>query len=219
MLDLLIDNDVLIKCACYDLLNQISVSNDQDGDVGILGAAPFVVRNHLKRRGVIKDRVSAQRRFEAYLETALVLEPTEGELAFASTVEEMAMLLGLDMDFGESQLCAIAIFRISPLLLTGDKRAVAAAESLLGQLEAFSSLEGRIVCLEQIVMGVASRIGLLTTRTMICAEPGLDKSLSICFQCTACGDELANLSAEGLLSYISALRNAAPRLLYELDGM
>ena len=164
MLSLLIDNDVLIKCACYALLDEIRPPGDGDSKVGVLGAARFVVAGYLAKRGRINERASAQRRFSAYIQTALVLEPTEEELTLATGIEEMAIQQGVDLDSGESQLCAIAIFRVIPLLLTGDKRAICGAETLQQQISALSSLRSRVVCLEQAIRGITNRIGALAAR-------------------------------------------------------
>ncbi len=140
-LSLLIDNDVLIKCACYSLLDQVRPPDDRCGEVGVLGAAPFIVRGYLDKRGTINDRQSARLRFDSYLQTVVILEPSAQELALATTIEEAAMLRGIDLDGGESQLCAIAAFRMSPLLLTGDKRAIRGAEQLQDEISALSLLQ------------------------------------------------------------------------------
>lgn len=218
MPSLLIDNDVLIKCSCYSVLDQLRVASDRPREVAVLGAARFVVGRYLERRGMIHDRSAAQRRFYEYLSTVIVLEPTVDELRLASDIEEKALLLGLDLDSGESQLCAIAIFRGSSLLLTGDKRAIAGAEKLKASIGGMSLLEGRLVCLEQAILGVAERVGVSTIRVQICAEAAVDKSLSICFECHAFA-EGQPLELTGLLSYIRDLRGKASTLLYEADSL
>lgn len=217
-LSLLIDNDVLIKCACYSLLGEVRAPNNAGGDLGILGAAPFVVRGYLQRRGSISDRIAAQRCFDSCLSRAVILEPTEDELRLATIIEETAMEQGLDLDSGESQLCAMAVFRMSPFLLTGDKRAICGAESLQLQVSALSSLHGRVVCLEQAIRGIANRMGPLAARSLICAEAAVDKSLSICFECDR-EPARPEFAAEGLQSYIRYLRTQAPLLLYEADAL
>ena len=127
------------------------------------------------------------------------------------------MLLGLDLDSGESQLCAIAVYRNTALVLTGDKRAIAGAERLIAAINDLASLEGRLVCLEQAVMGVAERIGIETARILICAEAAIDTSMSICFRCRALADGRP-LELAGLLSYIRDIRKGAPTLLLETDS-
>jgi hypothetical protein len=215
MANLLIDNDVLIKCSCYALLNQVRRSEADSTDVGILGAARFVVRSHLSRGEKIKDREAAIRRFLEYTETAEILEPTEEELMLSSLIEELAINRGLDLDSGESQLCAIAIKRGGCLILTGDKRAICGAELLLSSLPKLEPLHGRLVCLEQAIRGIVERIGADTVKPSICAEPGIDKSLSICFGCSN-STSLA-FDPAGLISYINDVRRNAPKLLYRRE--
>jgi hypothetical protein len=216
MPNLLVDNDVLIKCACYSILDQICAPSGQPHDVAILGSARFVVGKYLERRGIIQDRAAAQRRFQVYLPTVIVLEPTSDELRLASAIEETATLLDLDLDSGESQLCAIAVFRGPSLLLTGDKRAIASAETVKETIAELAALAGRLICLEQAIMGVVKRIGIDTTRAQICAEATIDTGLSICFECHALAEKRP-LELTGLRSYIRDVRRQAPTLLYEPD--
>jgi len=218
MPSLLVDNDVLIKCACYSILDDICGPPGEAHDVAVLGAARFVVRKYLERRGVIQDREAALRRFRDYLLTASVLEPTTDEINFATAIEEAAILLDLDLDSGESQLCAIAVYRGASLVLTGDKRAIASAEKLRESIGELTSLAGRLVCLEQAIMGVVKRAGADAVRVLICAEAALDKGISICFECHALA-EGRPLGLAGLLSYIRDIRRQAPTLLYREDSL
>lgn len=214
-LNLVVDNDVLIKCACYAMLDQIQSSGGREEGIGILGAARYVVRSYLGSRGQITDRQAAQARFDTFLAATQSLEPTEEELRLATEIEEKAIELALDLDGGESQLCAIAALRSSPRVLTGDKRAIKAAQSLYGGLPALASLCRRIVCLEQAIIGVTNQIGIRTARSLVCAEPQVDRSITICFECNA--DDDREFSLEGLKSYVNDLRVLAPTLLYDRD--
>lgn len=215
---LVIDTDVLIKCSCYALLDEIRPPSATDSNVGILGAARFVAGKHLEQRGEINDRMGARHRFADYVRRVTVLEPTDEELALASVFEEAGARLGLDLDVGESQLYAIAILRATPLVLTGDKRAIAGAESLQREMSQITALRGRIACLEQALIGITERIGVPATRVKICAEPRMDRSLTICFECHSPDDRLG-FSADGLASYVRSLRAQASTLLYPHDAM
>jgi hypothetical protein len=215
---LVVDTDVLIKCSCYSLLDDIRSPSATDSNIGILGAARFVTRNYLERRGEINDRAGAQRRFADYVRRVTILEPTDEELALATVFEEAGVRLGLDFDVGESQLYAIAILRTTPLVLTGDKRAIAGAESLQQEMTQLTALRGRIACLEQVLIGITERIGVPATRVKICAEPKMDRSLTICFECHS-PDDRGGFSADGLASYVQSLRAKAPTLLYAHDAM
>jgi hypothetical protein len=215
---LLIDTDVLIKCSCYSLLDQIGPPAAVEENVGILGAARFVVRNYLEKRGEINDRTGAQNRFAEYVSRVSTLEPTDEELALASAIEEAGVQLNLDLDVGESQLCAIAIARATPFVLTGDKRAIVGAESLQQEIPQLAALRGRFACLEQALIGVTQRIGVHATREKVCAEPRMDKSLTACFECHSSGSH-PGFSTDGLMSYVHSLRAHASTLLYAPDAM
>lgn len=212
-LDFVIDNDVLIKCACYSLLDQLVALPDDSGNVGVLGAARFVVRENLRRRGRVQDRAAALASFEQYLLSVVELEPTEEELSLAARLEEQAVIDGVDLDGGESQLCAIAIMRHSPLVVTGDKRAVQGIEIVQAVITELAGLQGRIACLEQAIAGMISRVGHAAVRSMVCAEPHVDKSLSICFGCRN-QSYTEDSVREGLSSYVEDLRGRAPTFLY-----
>lgn len=216
-IDLFVDNDVLIKCSCYRLLAHVQ-SPKGEGSVGVLGAARFVVGKYLARRGNIVDRAAAQKAFGQYLESATELEPTESELATATAIEEEAQRLGLDLDGGESQLCAMALHRGMALLLTGDKRAIIALERICSVSGILGALGGRIACMEQAISGVTDRIGPIVARDAICAEPHVDKAISICFECSQ-STARQNFHPVGLASYIEDLRGKAPKMLYPSDSL
>ncbi|WP_405919712.1 hypothetical protein [Streptomyces longwoodensis] len=215
-LDLTMDNDVLIKCSCYSLLGEVSPSGQQGNTVGVLGAARFVVGKYLERRGRITDRESARQRFEEFLSSVVELEPTADELELSSAIEEAAVRAGVELDSGESQLCAIAVRRGPMLLLTGDKRAIAGAEVVQHEVTELSGLAGSIVCLEQVIAGISERLGVTVVRERICAEPQVDKTLSICFQCHS-AQPRPDSFIDGLLSYVHHMRTQAASLLYVHD--
>jgi hypothetical protein len=215
-LEVLLDNDVIIKCSCYSLLQELASDVGPPHTLGVLGAARYVVTGHLRRRPDIRDRTKAQNCFVAFLATVVELEPTEDELILAAEIEEAALRAGVGLDGGESQLCAIAARRGSPVLLTGDKRAIQGAETLMQQVRALRSLRGRLVCLEQAIMGIVHRLGPIVVKARICAEPDADKSLSICFECDR--SPTPSFTPVGLASYVRHLRHQAPTLLYPSDA-
>jgi hypothetical protein len=215
----LVDNDILIKCACYSLLEDLWSDGSSVDDIGILGAARYVVVNHLMERGKIIDRSSAAASFERFLESVSELEPTEIELALASSIEEEAILADVDLDGGESQLCAVAIIRGDFLVVTGDKRAIRAAERLLDDVQDLAALSAKVVCFEQLIAGIVKRRGSTAARAKICAEPDADKTLAICFGCGHSRSTDSQSVSEGLVSYVHSLRAEAPTLLYPDDAL
>jgi hypothetical protein len=206
----LLDNDVLLKGACYGLLDQLITSPYRPA--GVLGAALFVVSRRIAKTAFRKNSEIARAGFEAFLLESIVLEPTDDEQTMAADFELAAQRAGVPLDAGESQLCAILVRRVVPVLITGDKRAIRAIELLLDSEPRLCELCGRIRCLEQLVRGALTRDTSSHLRDAICAEPAVDKALAICFSCT---NETGTYDSfvEGLDSYIAALTGEAKRVL------
>lgn len=169
MCELLLDTDVLIKLAAYGLLDTIAhpgCAAGCDRRTGLVAAAAFVARKRLPRKAA--DPTGAVTRLEAFLAAAAALEPTADELALAAELEEAATRVGLDLDVGESQLCAIAVSRNRPVILTGDKRAIVAVEQLLNAVGAMIGLVRRMACLvsgwERWQFGQWSSLSVASTR-------------------------------------------------------
>ncbi len=220
MCELLVDTDVLMKLALYGLFDEIAHAGCAAGcdrRTGIIGAAAFVARKRLRRRAADADAATA--RLETFLATVASLEPTESELDMAAGFEAAASRAGVDLDTGESQLCAIALTRGKPVILTGDKRAILAIERLTPEVGPLRALASRVACLEQAFKLVVRRVGALLVRASVQAERGADTAIDICFRVTS--DAVPdNFEAEGLDSYIEAVRRDAPIVLQpgsELD--
>ena len=142
------------------------------------------------------------------------LEPTDREVNLAAGFEIAAQEVGLSLDSGESQLAAMVIERAVPLLETGDKRAIRSIEQLLDKVDELLPIQGRVRCLEQIVRRVLDDAGAIDrVAAAMCAEPGVDKTMSICFGCSSGRPPTLDQVIEGLASYIASLRADAPRVL------
>lgn len=208
-----VDNDVLIKGACYRLLAQFIEAASAEDVVGVLGAARFVVPKQIAKKCPRRGPALPLADFTAFMQTCSILEPDLQERDLAAVLELAAQRAGLSLDAGESQLCAIVAVRSLASLVTGDKRAIRAAESVLDAEQRFANLAGKLRCLEQIVLtlltGVRSREDL---RAAICGEPAIDTALTICFACFS-ADPPAGAVTAGINSYIRALRSDAPRVL------
>ena len=214
MCEMFVDNDVLIKLSAFDLLHAIVHPDCAAGcqaRAGVLGAAPFVVRKRLGKR-VAGDPSEALSRFEAFMAEARLLEPSPEELETSVNLEEAALRLGAELDAGESQLCAISLHRGLPLVLTGDKRAIEAAERLLSEVPDLIRLTARLACLEQAAVLAVHRLGALEVRRRVVAQPEMDRALSICFSYTNpyVPDDFY---PTGLKSYIEDVRKSAPTVL------
>lgn len=206
------DNDVLLKGACYGLLKPLVSTVSGRDPVGILGASRFVVAKKIARNQLRGDPARAAASFATFVSENEILEPSLDERHMAGIFEAIAQELALNLDVGESQLLAILICRCLPCLLTGDKRAIKSIERLLDADERVNGAAGKVRCLEQLVLDTLKVIDALAIRAAICAEPNVDRALTICF---SCGSSQVNSTTihEGLESYIADLRSHAPRVL------
>lgn len=209
----LIDNDILMKGACYQILPALlGVLPGGGQGYGILGAARFVVPKLLERARLVSGDAKAQESLQAAITASEVLEPTSSEQELAAQLESGAQALALNLDAGESQLAAILASREIPLLVTGDKRAIRALEELVDAVPALEPIVGRVHCLEQCVQRLIEHEGDEVVCTAICAEPSVDKALTICCSCAG-GVRSRETLRKCLAGYIDELRIAAPRVL------
>jgi hypothetical protein len=208
-----IDNDILFKGACYGLLSELIASTCSGAEViGVLGSARFVVPKKIEKSKLRRNGAAALAIFFEFLHRTEALEPTDDEQNMAADLELAAQRLGVNLDSGESQLCAILVCRVLPWLLTGDKRAIIALERLINADARLISICGKIKCLEQLVHDALTNRDHVAFRNAVCLEPDVDKALAICFSCTGKSVVLANV-LEGLQSYIRSLRTEAIRVL------
>ncbi len=203
----LLDNDVALKIACYSLVAEMMAVNIGDTPPAMLGVGRFVIRGRLDRASNIADVPGAKAAFEQLLEAVALLEPDDEELALAADLETEANRRDLELDGGESQLLAILVRRACRLLITGDKRAITAMALVAPKLAA-----NRIGCLEQLMAQLVDTAGIEVVRPRVCGEPRVDRAITFCFACSrgtvAPGDVLA-----GLTSYIGHLDRGAPGVL------
>jgi hypothetical protein len=207
------DNDILLKGTRYLLLNDFPAClNSHCSDVGVLGAAKYVVMNLLDRQVATHSKEEAMSHFNEFLEAANIMEPTDGEEELAAELEQESLERNLPFDVGESLLYAIAAHRSLEYLVTGDKRAVIALEKLSDK---YSALNGSVVCLEQLLATAVLIIGFDEVRSSVCNDVGADRTASICFSCTNAQATQEDCQ-EGLESYIGDLAKSCPTVLGEL---
>jgi hypothetical protein len=208
-----VDNDIVCKCCCYQLLFEVIDSLEIQAEmVGVLGTARFVVAKRIKRSGLLKDPSGPISELDGFLAKASVVEPTDVEQFAAADLEFAAQVAGLPLDVGESQLCAITLERSIPLLLTGDKQAIESLEGLLPSVSGLAEICGKVKCLEQVILGLLNFRNPDTVWNAICNEQHVDKALTYALGCSRAALDLEE-AIEGLVSYINAIRQAAPRVL------
>jgi hypothetical protein len=206
-----LDNDVILKLARYRLLQELADLLHARGDGGVLGAAPYVVRDRLKKSVPSGEVPAAEEALDAFFASVERLEPSDEEEMFAAELEELAAREFLDLDAGESQLCAIVVSRLFERLLTGDKRAIRALDQLTRGDQRLAHVRGRVACLEQTMVSLAAGT-LAAIREAVCSAPDADTSLRICFQCSS-ADFSEATCGDGLSSYVEDLRASAAETL------
>lgn len=209
-----IDNDILHKFGAYGLLQDLLSIHPFGGrSFFMLGAACYIVRKKLQKKPPARglDRTLAE--LDASFSCITVVEPTQEEIKLAAELEFAAQELNVDLDPGESILCAAFLIRGGDYIFTGDKRAVHALEALLVSGSASTVLRNRVACLEQLLLVLLETKQSDLIRSAICAEQLVDKALTICFSCRSENTNAASWK-EGLSSYIKDLHKQAPTVLY-----
>lgn len=206
-----VDNDILLKLAHYGLLNSTAYELCTLSEkIYILGAAKFVVRSLLSR-GKDSDPTKLAD-FNDFLVTAIEVEPTLEEVSLATRIEEYGVRNNLNLDIGESQLCAVAIYRTLDVLITGDKRAIVGFQGLIQAVPEMRKIAGRVACLEQLMWTIIGQIGVEAVRENICGKAATDRTMSICLGCTRPSIDQESI-AEAFSSYIEHLRSVSPEIL------
>lgn len=207
----LVDNDVLIKTTAYGLL--ATMINSPPFDVrhfSMLGAAKFMILKRLRKRPPARGYQVVLEEFQSSISTVFEIEPTDDEIRLAADLEFSAKELDLELDSGESILCAVLLSRKSNYIFTGDKRAIRAVSGLIAQGN--DALAEKIVCLEQISMWLIEHANSAEVRSAICSEPAVDTGLAACFCCYSPSVQVESWR-EGLMSYIEDLKRRAPGVL------
>ncbi|MCG5478634.1 hypothetical protein [Sinorhizobium alkalisoli] len=207
---ILVDNDIALKLCAYSCAQELMwFGSGRNRTLAMLRLAQYTVGRRVHRARGIQDSASLQTQWGVLAAAVLWVEPTEEEIMFAAELEEQAMMLSLELDAGESQLFAILVHRMSPLLITGDKRAINALERIAHCLPS-----ERVACLEQIVFTLLQILGTEILRKRICGEPGVDRSLSIAFACNSASNPATEQTIkEGLTSYVVSVQKSAPTIL------
>lgn len=207
----LLDNDVVAKGTIYNLLQQIlACLPAAPQEIGLLGTLRYVLSKK-KLRAAHDGELEAHKRLISFIDSCICLEPNDDETLLAAELEEAAKVLNVQLDIGESQLCAIAVKRGVELVCTGDKRAIAAMETLRIHIKELAVIDQRVLCLESLVLRLIARFGYEPVRAYICSSCGADTAIEICFQCHNTTGEAAE-AVNGLRSYENKVRSAAPNV-------
>jgi hypothetical protein len=203
-----LDTDVLLKVASWDLGGVLCGLVAPLGQAGVLGLTHLIARKQLRRLKNLPDAGAADAALSSLLAQFAWLEPNEEEVVLAAELVDVALLRELPLDRGEAQIAALLLARGLPLMISGDKRALGALGPVLREVGRQGSCDGRIACLEQVLAAMVERVGASEVRRKICAWPTGDMAASICFACGRDGfsEEAVN---EGLTSYIGNVRDTS----------
>lgn len=209
----LVDNDVAIKLARFSVLDRPETTVLVGERPGVLGALVYVARAHIARKVPADRRAETERQVNAFLARAESVEPSPDELVFAEELEDAAIEAQVPLDAGESQLVAALVHRgYYQWLLTGDKRALSAAELLHARDPRLSALTHACICLEQIFAHLVGALGATAVTGLVELDRGSDRSISSCFPREVDTGHDQNVLG-GLTSYIEHLRRACPNVL------
>lgn len=217
MVTSLMDNDVLHKVTAYGLFANVLAMPRLDKEVyGALGTAKFVVGKKLKKRPPSRGADLALAELTSALGMLKEIEPTPEEVKAAANMERQAQLENLEFDAGESLLCAVLLTRHLDHLLTGDKRAIRAVETLNVTGLYSGTFKSKMICLEQLFYWLVNNNEVNKIRGSVCADRAVDNALTSCFSCYS--PEVPNDACiEGLKSYIQNLKQIAPTVLISED--
>lgn len=199
---LLVDNDVLIKLAHWGLLERLAPSlGAQANQVAALESLRF--RAHRADKKLFSDMEVAQSLADYLGQTTSV--PVAGLVE----IEQLQGVVGLDA--GEVALVAACLSDPEALLITGDKRAIAALVTSCPP-EIAERLSGRVICLEQLMVLIADQesSAAVIEGVMRCRE--IDTAVRAVVGPSGCPDSSFR---EGMGAYIADLRRSSGPLLWD----
>lgn len=198
---LLVDNDVLIKLAHWGLLERLAPSlGAQANQVAALESLQFRARRADKK--LFSDAEVAQSLANFLGQTTSV------PVADLAELEQLQGIVGLDA--GEVALVAACLSDPEALLITGDKRAIAALVASCPP-KIVERLCGRVICLEQLMVCMANQgsSAVVIEGIMRCRE--IDTAVRAVVGPSGCPDSSFR---EGMGAYIHDLRRTSGPLLW-----
>lgn len=197
---LLSDTDTFCKLSAIGLFKDAAkLLGGEPAEVARLPALPHMLR---RGRGLRKQLGNALADSLAPLADAQPQVPT-------APTEVAALLTGKNnIDVGEVQLLALAASD-TLLLMSGDKRALLAVCNVS---EVVPLLEGKVVCLEAILLALCRTLGVDRVRAAVAPHRNIDKVFQVCF---SDGGRPVNC----LRSYMRDLQESVkPLVLWSPDG-
>ena len=203
---LLIDNDALLKLARYGLLDTaITAFGASPSDVRVLATAKYSLLPTKNRLLRCKDEASAAR-LEDFLSKTVSLSTADTDAELLDTLNAVPSI-----DAGEALLLAAGASDGEAVIITGDKRALAALCSDDSVSHVAHALAGRVASLEVLFWQMVEQ-HFHDTQLCVRSNPDIDKALSNAFGMSAPAS--LDSAREALASYIRHLRGITNTLLF-----
>lgn len=200
-----VDNDIIHKLSAFGLVDAVLAAlGASRADAVILGTARFKFLVDKPEKGTRRYGKETHERISAVIKDVRALEQ-------APAVAGMDVLSGVvGIDPGEAILFATAASDADALLLTGDKNALRALAALPAN-DVTSRLQGRVLCLEQLLELLIKRSSFEAVRDAVAAERGVDGAMKIIFSNGTMTEEAH--AKEGFASHLRSLRSETGDLL------
>jgi hypothetical protein len=202
----LIDNDALLKLARYGLLDAALTSlGVQRIDAQVLATARYALLPAKDRLKHCKDKASADE-LEEFLACVSRIHPEAADADMLDVLTRQS-----NIDAGEALLLAVAASDTETVVITGDKRALAALCAGETVAPVKGALEGRVISLEVLFAFLIAN-EFEKVQVQVRAKLDVDRALSNVFGVSTA----ASLESvrEALWSYIDHLRRATGALLH-----
>lgn len=207
---LLIDNDALLKLSRYGLLDEVVARFDfMITDVRVLATAKYVLLPAKNRLLFCEDEESYSR-LESFLKIA---KPLDARSADPDLLDAMSAVQNIDI--GEALLLAVGATARDALIITGDKRSLAALCSHESVVHLANALAGRVISME-VLFSYLVDDQFTHVQECVRLKPDVDKALNIAFGITSPASYES--VQEALASYINHLRAVTGNLLYTTSG-
>ncbi len=207
---ILFDNDALLKLARYGLLDEaIALFGCTSADVSVLATAKYYLLPARNRLRFCEDEESAAK-LESFLGASkrLDAQAADPDLLDSLTIIE-------NIDAGEALLLAVGATNRDTLVITGDKRSLAALCSHDSVVHVSSALAGRVVSMEVLFLYLIEH-HFTHIQECVRSKPDVDTALRMVFGISVDAD--LDSVREGLTSYIKHLQNMTGILLYSLPS-
>ena len=200
----LTDNDIVLKLAACDLLNEAVTALDV-----ALTEIQTIESLHYQLRKPNKAWVN--RYGQTAIDRAAAFIKSIGTITSVDLDEQKLLSTQPDIDMGEATLFAASHKMSDYIIATGDKRCLQSLAASLTCKPITTRLRGKIICFEQIVLRTIDRHGFELVKSKVILALDCDTALKAAF---GSGTEANYANAtDALKSYIRDLRKRTGGLL------